>query len=231
MKKILALLALSAITSAPAFAGIVFSDDFDSENGGASQLNYVDYANFDTVGAGATDLIADGGFGISCSGSCVDLDGSPGPGELLSSDSFSFNMGDFVRLSFDLSGNQRTQTTDGFFAGFAFDSSYTILDYGFNFSGTDTVVIPNTFTSDITTSSSIGGSAAFSTYSIFFTAGESGLLNFKLGSSSVDNVGPILDNVVLEIDGETTVPVSAPATWSIILGLGLVGGAMRRKYK
>ncbi|WP_422344843.1 PEPxxWA-CTERM sorting domain-containing protein [Parasphingorhabdus sp.] len=228
MRKLLVALALSAATIAPAHAGVVFSDNFDGENGGNSALNYTGYANFASTGAGTTDVVKNGDFGIACSGSCVDLDGSPGPGELTSLNSFAFNAGDFVRLSFDLGGNQRRSGNDGYFVGFDFGSSIMVDDYGINFGGTDQIVIPSTNTSNITTSSGIAFDAPFFTRSIFFTAGEAGSLNFKFGSSSADNVGPLLDNVVLEIGA----PVPEPATWAMmIFGFGLVGGAMRRNRK
>ncbi len=228
MRKFLAAIALTAMTTSPAFAGVVFSDNFDGENGGATALNYTGYANFASTGGGTTDLVANGDFSIACSGSCVDLDGSPGPGELTSLNSFAFNTGDFVRLTFDIGGSQRRSGSDSFLAGFDFGSAVMIDDYGFNFSGTDQIVIPSTNTSNITTSSTVAFDAPFFTRSIFFTAGSAGSLNFKFGSSSADNVGPLLDNVSLSIGA----PVPEPATWAMmIFGFGLVGSALRRNRK
>lgn len=228
MRKLLAALALTAMTTSPAFAGVVFSDNFDGENGGASALNYTGYANFASTGGGTTDLVADGDFSIACSGSCVDLDGSPGPGQLTSINSFAFNTGDLVRLTFDIGGSQRSSGSDDFFAGFTFGSGIMVDDYGINFSGFDQILIPSTNTSAISTSSSIAFDAPFFTRSIFFTAGEAGSLNFLFGSNSADNIGPLLDNVVLEIGA----PVPEPATWAMmIFGFGLVGSALRRNRK
>lgn len=228
MKKFFAALALSAATLAPAHAGVVFSDNFDAENGGASALNYTGFANFNSVGGGQTDLVANGDFGIACSGSCVDLDGSPGPGELVSSSSFAFNTGDLVRLTFDIGGSQRRSGSDNFFAGFNFGSTVTMNDYGFNFTGSDIIVLPNVDTASVNSSSSVAFDAPFSSRSIFFTAGSAGSLNFLFGSNSADNVGPLLDNVSLDISA----PVPEPATWAfMIFGFGLVGSALRRNRK
>lgn len=228
MRKFLAAVALTAMTTSPAFAGVVFSDNFDSENGGASALNYTGYTNFASTGGGTTDLVADGDFSIACFGSCVDLDGSPGPGQLTSLDSFAFNAGDLVRLTFDIGGSQRRSGSDNFFAGFTFGSATMLNDYGFNFSGSDIVVLPSTSTTAITTSSGVAFDAPFFTRSIFFTAGSAGSLNFNFGSDSADNVGPLLDNVSLEIGA----PVPEPATWAMmIFGFGLVGSALRRNRK
>lgn len=223
-------LALTALTAAPASATVVFSDNFDGENGGASQLNYTGYANFDTTGGGTTDLIADGGFGISCvSGSCVDLDGSPGPGTLTSYASFAFNSGDIVRLSLDVSGNQRIAgQSDNFFAGYSFGGVTTdIFDIGFSNGAGDVILVPTLSDEGFRfTFSDIAGDDPFSTRTLFFTAGQAGSLTFNFGSLSADNVGPIVDNVFLDI----TTAVPEPATWAMmILGFGLVGGAMRRR--
>jgi hypothetical protein len=219
-----------ALATAPANAAVVFSDNFNTENGGASQLNYRGFANFNSAGAGNVDLVAAPDFGITCaggSGSCVDLDGSPGPGFLRSIMSFAFNAGDFVRLSFDLSGNQRTGGSDSYFAGFDFTSATFITDYGRNFFGSDVIVSPGTTeVGSVALSASVASNSPFTTRSIFFTAAEAGSLRFRIGSSSLDNFGPILDNVTLTVDSA----VPETATWAMmLLGFAAIGGAMRSR--
>lgn len=228
MRLVSSVLALGALSlAAPASAAVVFSDTFDAENGGNSSLNYAAFANFSVVGK--VDLVKSGNFGISCSGSCVDLDGSPGPGMIKSLSSFAFSAGDKVRLSFDIGGNQRNSDFDGFYAGFDFGVAEQMLDYGFNFGGGDIVVLPSVTQANITTSSGIAGNKPFSTYSIFFTAGTAGALSFNIGTDSRNNVGPLLDKVALSID-KAAVP--EPAAWAMMLaGFGLVGSAMRRRQK
>ena len=121
MRLVSSVLALGALSlAAPASAAAVFSDTFDAEAGGNSALNYASFANFSVVGN--VDVVKSGDYWITCSGSCVDLDGSTGPGQISSLASFAFNAGDKVRLSFDLGGNQRSSDSDGFFAGFDFDA-------------------------------------------------------------------------------------------------------------
>src|SRR3546814_826600 len=126
MKSVLtaALITLAATT---AQAGVVLSDNFDAENGGVTQTNYSSFANWSVNGQ--VDLVhMPNGFGITCSGGCVDLDGSSGPGRLLS-DQFSVNAGDLVTVSFDVSGNQRSQTGgDIFYAGFGYSAAVNPLD-------------------------------------------------------------------------------------------------------
>lgn len=226
------LLAVAAFIAAPANATTVFSDNFNSENGGASFLNYRSFTNFESTGRRDVDLVATPDFGITCaggSGSCVDLDGSPGPGDLTSRASFGFGAGDKIRLTFDLGGSQRSQAFDDFTAFFNFVAPVDVIDYGANFFGADTILNPGLTagSSVMGTGINVAGNNPFSTRSIFFTAGSAGSLKFGFGTSSGDNVGPLLDNVSLSIAA-----VPEPATWAMMLGgFGLVGGAMRRRTK
>ncbi|MFM9853306.1 MAG: PEPxxWA-CTERM sorting domain-containing protein [Sphingomonadaceae bacterium] len=213
---------------APAQATIVFSDNFNTENGGATALNFRGFTNFLSTGSRDVDLVATPNpFGITCaggSGSCVDLDGSPGPGTLASRNSFAFNTGDVVRLSFLLGGSQRGRT-DNWFSGFDFGANTLITSFGSNYFGTDTVSAGGTF-SGFSVGTSVNSPDPFSLRSIFFTAGQAGSLTFNFGTDSADNVGPLLDNVSLDI----TAAVPEPATWMMLLaGFGLIGAAMRRR--
>jgi hypothetical protein len=220
-------IALAAIAlAAPASAGVVFSDNFDAEAGGTTVLNYAGFSNFAVTGN--VDLVKSGDYGIVCSGSCVDLDGTTGPGAIQSLASFAFNAGDTIRLTGTIGGSQRSGTSDGFFLGFSFASTTTMLNYGFNFSGSDIVAFPTATTTGVTTSSGISGTNPFAAYSIFFTAGTAGSLKFNIGTNSADNVGPLLDDVKLSINAR----VPEPAAWAMMLaGFGLVGAAMRRREK
>lgn len=229
MRAFAAAIAATLAFAAPANATNVFFDNFDNENGGASQFNYTNFANFTVTGGGAPDIIASGSF-FNCPGpgSCVDLDGTPGPATLTSIASFAFNAGDTIRLSFDLGGNQRPNSDPGpddWFAGFDFSGSTQMLNYGFNYFGSDTVVFADVTTTAVSTSTNILATSPFLTRSIFFTAGNAGTLTFSIGTGSGDNFGPILDNVSLDIAA-----VPEPATWAMMIaGFGLVGGMMRRR--
>jgi hypothetical protein len=197
-------LVVAALTAfaAPAQALTVFSDSFDTENGGHTALNYSGFANFTTVGS--VDIVKSGAYGITCSGSCVDLVGSPGAGALVS-DFFNYSAGDKITLSFDLGGSQRlaatslskfvfemTSTTDGFFA-----DAFSLLS-----------------------------NDPFATYSYSFTASAAGLLQFAFSSPGKGTVGPLLDNVVLDI----TSAIPEPTTWAMMIGgLALVGVSLRRR--
>jgi PEP-CTERM motif len=238
MKKfIFGLAAMFTVAVSPAMAQTVFSDTFDAENGGATALNYGtqvgSFTNFNVTGADASvDLLASGDFGINCAGgtgSCVDLDGSTNAAAGLQSiNSFAFSAGDFIRLSYDLSGNQRSGADD-WFSGFTFAAATSLVNFGYDYFGS-TVNAGNFFTTGISVQSvglGLLNEAPFQTRSIFFTAGNAGTLKFNIGAFGNDNVGPILDNVSLSIAPGA---VPEPATWMMmILGFGLIGSAMRRR--
>lgn len=215
--------------AAPASAAVVFSDNFDAENGGATALSYNGFANFSVIGN--VDLVKNGDYSIVCSGSCVDLDGTTGPGRITSLQSFAFSAGDTVRYTATLGGNQRDAASDGFYLGFNFGGNTSLVNYGYNFAnlgGNDQIVYSGT-TTGISTSFAIAGNQSFGSYSLFFTAGNAGTLKFFTGTGSADNVGPLLDKVALSID-KAAVP--EPAAWAMMLaGFGLVGAAMRRREK
>ncbi len=207
----------------------MLSDNFDSENGGATFLNYTGFANW-TVTGGTVDLVSNGDYGIGCAGgsaACVDLDGSTSQGGTLNSASIAFNSGDTVTFSFDLSGNQRGGSADNFFAGFNFGpntllTSYTIGGGFGNFTfGSQTV-------GGIGSSTSVNPSDPFQMYSISFVAGQSGNVVVNIGTDSADNVGPILDNALITQSAGRGVP--EPSTWALMLGgIGLAGASLRRR--
>jgi hypothetical protein len=221
---------LALLAGPAAHATTVLNDTFDSENGGASALNYTGFANWKSTGAGGVDLVATPDFGIACAGgggSCVDLAGTPGPGQITSLQAFGFHTGQRVTLSFDVSGNQRvsSQTDD------------TDLDIDFN---TSTLAVNYTvdvgsgpmnfgaFSGSQKTFAIIDpGNAPWSHYTLAFTVVNSGTLRLAFGTHSGNNVGPLLDNVNLDITGSAT---PEPATWALMLGgFGLAGAALRRR--
>jgi hypothetical protein len=62
-------------------------------------------------------------------------------------------------------------------------------------------------------------------FSFRFTAGQVGSLKAFAETNSADNIGPLVDNFRVESLG-----VPEPATWAMmILGFGVVGGALRRR--
>ena len=228
-----------AVASAAIFlassAGAVtlYSNNFNTENGGAgaSRLNIGGIGGGSltglTVTAGSVDLVRTPDYGITCaggSGSCLDLDGSTNQAGEVTSGFYNFNSGDSVTFSFDLSGNQRRGGSDGFYAGFVFGCSTLMTSYNLGGAWGPATPFTNIMSSNVTSSSSISGNA-FANYSINFVAGQAGTVAFKLGGGSGNNIGPVADNLNLS---STAVP--EPATWAMmIIGFGAAGSMIRRR--
>jgi hypothetical protein len=134
-----------------------------------------------------------------------------------------------VRLSFDIGGSQRGDAVDQWSVGFDFGGHTKLLNYGTNFYGADQIIVSALNVGGGVTANSFAlGTDPFSTRSIFFTAGNAGTLNFRFGSLDEDNVGPLLDNVRLDV----TSAVPEPMTWALmIFGFGAIGGVLRTSRK
>lgn len=142
------------------------------------------------------------GGGFCVSGLCVDLDGSTGNAGILSRD-FALLGGLDYTLSFDLSGSKRGGGTDDILITF----------------GTSTLFLND-----------LAGAAPYTTYSLDFTPSNDGIFSISFANAGGDNIGALLDNLVL-ISGDTpngTVP--EPGTL-VLLGLGLAGLAFTRRRK
>lgn len=229
--RLLSTLALTAAlaVSTPAFATTVFFDGFAGDTPALSLTSTLDF--FVPATSKTIDVVgASNPYGITvsgpASGNVVDIDGTPGPGALLSKGTFAYNAGDLVTLSFDVGGAQRGSEGDGFFAGMLFGpvpASVTDLLGG----GYITNPAYNAINNAVAGGAFLPGNAAFANSSISFRALSGGNVRLFFGSPSADNVGPLLDNVRLDISA-----VPEPSTWAMmILGIGMVGGAMRRRAR
>lgn len=181
------------IAPAQAVPVIVFQDTFDSNAAGLNST-----PSGWTVSNGTVDIIASGGFGISCvggAGVCIDMDGSTGDAGDMTTNSAFTNSGavSFWTLEFDVSGNQRTSGLD----------SMTVT-----FDGVTNAVGP------------LAGGAPFTHLSFIIPApvGSSSTISFSHAGG--DNSGLILDNVTLSIDRRSDTAVPEPGTL-VLLGAGL----------
>ena len=222
-------LAASVAFVAPASATQVFSENFDSENGGLTALNFTGFSQFASTGMGNVDLVRTPDFGIICaggSGSCVDLDGTPGPGEIETLSSFSFAAGKRITFSFDVSGSQRGTIEDFLFG---IRSQNGLIAYN-NIRFTSTCCGSGAIGNDLVNNLDFGGigfetQEPFGNISVSFDSGSTGSIKLYFGSLSSDNIGILIDNVSLDIGS-----VPEPASWALMIaGFGLVGGAMRRR--
>ncbi len=183
-------------------AGVLFTDDFNAENGGVANsgtLNYNSFLNW-TVSDGTVDLIGNGyfDFGFAANELFVDLDGSTNNAGIFSTTSeFTFEAGVQYELKFELAGNQRVNTNEtvdiDIVAGGLLDETVVI---GVNDGFTEFVF---TFIGD----------------------GSTGRLQFEnLGG---DNIGALLDNVQLSV-------IPLPQTGALAgVGLLSVAGLRRRR--
>ncbi len=221
-----AALCASLAAASGAQASVLFSDNFDAENGGASALNYTGFAKW-TV-SGQVDLVKQPDYGITCqggSGSCVDLDGTSGPGSI-TSQAINFSAGDHLVVSFDLSGSQRSSASDEFNLTGNFGGSTDVLNFA-NLGGFIGIGSGDYFgaTTLGTYEEFIAGDKPWTHYSFGFTAGQAGSLTLIFGTTSDDNIGPLVDNVSV-----TNGAVPEPAAWALMIGgFGLAGAALRRR--
>ena len=219
------LVAIAALALTPVAANAQnFNDNFNNEGPAGSSLNYGSFTNFTVTGQ--VDLVSSPDYGIICDGKCVDLDGTSGPGAMLTN-AIAFTAGHTVKISFDLGGSQRSGDSDSFsFATlFGTPTDVTGLMTLTGFPGAPMPVGSGSFNNltSVSYGTSVAGNAGFTTYSLLFTPLESGTLQLSFSTSSADNIGPLLDNV-------SVVAVPEPAAWGMMIGgFGLAGAAMRRR--
>jgi hypothetical protein len=225
---------LAAVTLAAgaAQATQVFSDNFNTENGGVAADPYTSFANW-TVTGGVFSVeegsLCDGG-----SGGCIGLDGRGGgpiDNEFNTTNSFSYGAGAVVTLSYAISGNHRDcdrcADDDEYEAGFLFGNIPTTIN-NVTVDGDDIGSLDETTGIDLFgTGFPIPRTDPWTTHTISFTATDAGSIQIDLRSYSVDGIGPLLDNVSLDVTGGG---VPEPASWALmILGFGAAGAALRRR--
>jgi PEP-CTERM motif len=200
---IAATVAVAALAAQAAQAGVVLSDNFNSD---AQMLNWSGDSTFTSLpgpvtqspNIASTDLIGTGFFDLyPGNGNYVDLDGSTGYGNLpfagVLQSNASFGAGTYT-ISFDLGGNARgavAQTTDVYLG------------------------------STLVASLNLASNAPLTLYSFTATTTGGNLTFDELGPS--DQQGNILDNVTMS-------SVPEPASWAMmLLGVTAIGATLRRR--
>lgn len=179
-----------------------------------SQAAVVFSDNFDASAAGLNVVptgwtVSDGTVdvvsgGFCMAGQCVDLDGSTGNAGILSRN-FGLLGGVDYLLSFNLSGNKRGGVDD------------VIITFG-----TSTLVFDD-----------LSSSSPYMGYLLGFTPDSNGIYSLSFANAGGDNVGALLDNVVITSleGGQNEVPEPHSAALAALALIGLAFNCQKPKPK
>jgi hypothetical protein len=204
MRRFLFCIVVAAVFGAarPALADtIVFSDNFNNENGGNWALNYTGFANW-TVTNGSVDLIGVGSpydF-LPGNGLYLDMDGSTNDAGTIVSKSLSLAAGSYL-FSFDLAGNQRGDPN--------VEPVTAEVQVG---------VVTNTY--------SLADTAPFKLFTLAFTLGAPKTVDLSFSEVGNSNIGMLLDNVTLT--SVSSVPLPSAALGGLVL-IGCMAAVRARK--
>ncbi len=232
LKILIAAAAAATLAASGAHATVLASENFETytptDHGGlAYDLNFTGFNRGFHPTDGTVDLIGTpNAWGLTGQSNFIDLDGSTNDGAIFRSDVFTFKAGDTVTLSFTLAGNQRGGTDQW---DFGFQTDGGNIDFNnITVSGPSISGLPLSAVGP-----AIGAGQAdlaynsdWHTYSMSFKAGNAGAFTAYIGTTSADNVGPLVDDINLTKTGA----VPEPATWALMIGgFGLAGATLRRR--
>ena len=234
MRNQLLIAAAALVAAIPAQAGVVYSNNFDTEGTTSTPVSSLTGL---TITDGTVDLVTGGDYGIICrngSFGCIDLDGSTGDaGVIRSASTYSYNAGDLISLALSIGGSQVDgYGTNGVNFGFEFAA---LSSFTYSFSVNGAVLFSDVYGPSAGFNIFGGGipfDAPFDDLVLSIRPTTGGALSFYIADGVIepsdvtnDNVGLVLDNLSLDI---TAVP--EPTTWAMMIGgFGLVGGTLRRR--
>lgn len=236
--------AILAAMASPALASQVFDANFNGLDGGASAANLTSLSGtgLDINAGRAVDLFKSGEGGVTCGPgytSCISLESSDGRyGQLLSHSTFLAHAGDVVTMSFELSGNQRSDPfglPDIINAGITWTP--LLLPGTITYTGPwSEVFTPVVLSTGILNNSPLASDYPFHVYTESFVAPQDMNVRVRIlggnpgnqANAPSDGVGPILDYIALDITTPSAAP--EPSTWAMLLaGFGGLGADMRRR--
>jgi hypothetical protein len=160
---------LAALLLNTANAALIFSDNFDTENGGSGALNYTGFTNW-SVQPGTVDLIGNGYYDfIPGNGLYVDMDGSTGNAGTMTK-TLTLGPGSYL-LTFALAGNHN-------------NTSLEFVD----------VMVKIGLASQRYSRSQ---NDPFINENLYFNVGTGGTYTLSFSGVGGDNIGMLLDNVSL----------------------------------
>ncbi len=205
-----AAIAIVAVAAPAQASTVLFQDNFNTDRA-SSALNFTGLLNW-SVSDGTIDYIRSGDFGINCvagSGGCIDMDGSTGnAGRLTSLSAFSLSGTETYFIEALVSGNQRLT------------------------SGSDSIIVGliDVATNSVVQSATYGGIVPGDPFTLrqLVATGYSGSFRMFFEGVGGDNVGVILDDVVLRTAGTVPTPgTSALAALALLAALGVRRRAAR----
>jgi hypothetical protein len=207
MRKLLmsAVVASVFAIAAHARAATVFSDNFDTENGGNPTLNYYSLSNW-TVPQGSVDLIGNGYFDfLPGNGLYIDLDGSTNQAGTMVSKPIALAAGSYV-FQFDLAGSHRGPMEP---VTASVSSGNVVLDSQlFN----------------------LPSDQGFTLFTLPFTMGAAGNATLSFAEIGNSNQGQLLDNVsVSSLQVGSGAPLPSAAWGGLVLMSGILAAKVRKQ--
>jgi len=238
------LLAANLAVASPASATRIFFDDFNSEADGGTAIFQTTLTNW-TIN-GYVDVIGtDNQLGYTVDSTVIDLGGGLTGGFMKSKQTFSYDAGELVTISWDLSGNQiRPQGEDVPYIQFYFEQTnpeqyqevkfikgtefFSLVDFSpWEGCECDSVRIYDFF---FAYSYGLYGDYPMTRQSVSFLPVLGGSFAFELGTYSGGGYGPLIDNFAVDVELYAAPAVPEPATWALLIaGFGIVGVAARRR--